>query len=770
MSNRFVRRCIAESLENRMLLSFGDLDSRFSGDGVVTLNFQGGFDNAHGVAVQGDGKVIVVGDASVIINGAQKTAMAAVRYNADGTLDDGGANDSTPGDHFGTGGKFTYFTGLASFATAIAIQRDGKIVIAGTEDTGGEINQQAWLIVRLNADGSFDKTFNGTGKSGLQFSIYNTPLTAIALQSDGKIVAVGSFSATESPSNSDWLVGRFNTDGTLDTDFDGGTVTTDFGGNDQATGVAIDNIGNIVVGGSGTANASRTPCVARYQPDGSLDPNFGTNGTSFDTFSSQTAINNLIIKPDGTIVFGATQTSLGGTLSFDHDGTSNGGGFSGGITSNAIALMPNGEYVSGGENIGFDTPVNRFEMFTQNSGSNHGFFPVAHSVGTAITVAPDGSIFEAGYADPNSGERDFVLAKFIGIDPKSWGAVSGNVFRDLDNDHVQDSNEKGMGNVAVYADFNNDGLLDARGEMRPPDPSVLTDSHGNFSLKNLSPGTYVIREVVPAGYTQTLPTNISYSVTVAGAKTVKGANFSNGPIVAPSIQTAVNGSVFHDWNSNGVRDISKPTEPDLTGIGVFIDSNKNGVYDKHETLVRTDAGGNFVFNFTRGGSLRIAVAPPTGFTNSTTAFYDVTVPANQQVTKRFGLTLLDTNDTIAESTPIAMGKAVSGTISSPLDVNMYRFTVTAGQTISFDEDAAKGSSLEAYLRLFDSKGHQLAANDNAAAKGESVSLDSALKFKFTTAGTYYIAVSDHLNIAYSANSGAGDVGTGTKGKYALTLS
>src|SRR5450432_596076 len=240
MSMRYRRGCVAESLENRVLMAVGNLDSTFSSDGIVTLNFEGGFDNAHGVAVQADGKVIVVGDASVTINGAQKTAMAAVRYNADGTLDDGGANDSTPGDHFGTGGKFTYFTGLASFATAVAIQKDGKIIIAGTDNTGGALNQQAWLIVRLNADGTFDKTFNGNGKSGLAFGISNTPLTAIALQSDGKIVAVGS-------ADGDFLVGRFNTDGTLDNDFDGGTVTTDFAGTDAATGVAIDNIGNIVV-------------------------------------------------------------------------------------------------------------------------------------------------------------------------------------------------------------------------------------------------------------------------------------------------------------------------------------------------------------------------------------------------------------------------------------------------------------------------------------------------------------------------------------------
>jgi uncharacterized delta-60 repeat protein len=763
-SRRRSSRNVVESLESRTLLAVNDLDTGFSGNGWVTTNFSGGYDNVRALAVQKDGKVIMVGEAGSL-------GFAAVRFNADGSLDDGSQNDSTPGDHFGTGGKFTFVppNSTNAGANAVAIQRDGKIVIAGSAFAG---SQQYWELLRLNADGSFDKTFgfDHNGQSGLELSIYNTPLTGMVLQSDGKIVVCGS-------ANSDFLVGRFTTTGDLDNSFDGGTVLLDFGGTDSAAGVAIDYLGRILVGGGVGGNGIKQDVgVARFLTDGSLDTSFGVNGKGVYKQGSEvsnTEVTGIVVEDDGRIKLSGAYyqagTWLGTLFDFSADGIGTGSSSIGTTKLNGVALMANGDFATTGTYLGTNQASSTFMTLISPADKRTVSLGATASSGIAVAAAPDGGVFAAGYAD-FSGHRDFALAKFVGVDPSTWGAISGNVYRDTDGDHVQDSNEKGMGNVRVYVDVNNDGKWSPI--FGDPEPNVYTDSSGNFTIKNIKPGKYVVREVVPAGTTQTNPSSVFYSVAVAGGKTTKGLVFSNEPKAAATTQTAINGSVFNDWNSNAKRDISKPTEPDLANIVVFIDSNKNGKLDSKETQTKTDAGGNYTLNLPRGGTYRVAVAIPSSWINTTPAFYDVKVTTHAQATERFGLTFKDDNDTIAEvktAAAIAPGKSVSGSLASDVDVNLYRIVIGASETISFDLDAASGSSIDSYLRLFDAKGNQLAFNDNAAAPGEGAGIDSYLKYHFSKTGTYYLAVSDHLNTGYSATSGTQDIGGGTKGKYSLTI-
>src|SRR5205085_1564119 len=148
--------------------------------------------------------------------------------------------------------------------------------------------------------------------------------------------------------------------------------------------------------------------------------------------------------------------------------------------------------------------------------------------------------------------------------------------------------------------------------------------------------------------------------------------------------------------------ISKPTEPDMPGSVVFIDSNKNGKLDAKEINAKADAGGNYTLNLARGGTYRVAVVMTKGWINTTPAFYDVNVTTHAQATERFGLSFADANDTIDEvqtAAPIALGKTISSALGSAVDVNLYRIVVGAKQTVSFDVDAATGSSLDSYLRL-----------------------------------------------------------------------
>lgn len=110
---------------------------------------------------------------------------------------------------------------------------------------------------------------------------------------------------------------------------------------------------------------------------------------------------------------------------------------------------------------------------------------------------------------------------------------------------------------------------------------------------------------------------------------------------------------------------------------------------------------------------------------------------------------------------------MNGTISEPLDVDILRITVKAGDEMEFGEKAASGSSLSALLRLFDSRGRQLAANSKAAAN--SLGLNSAIVYTFRTAGTYYLGVSSSTNSLYSAITGIGDLGGGSTGRYVLEI-
>jgi pimeloyl-ACP methyl ester carboxylesterase len=113
--------------------------------------------------------------------------------------------------------------------------------------------------------------------------------------------------------------------------------------------------------------------------------------------------------------------------------------------------------------------------------------------------------------------------------------------------------------------------------------------------------------------------------------------------------------------------------------------------------------------------------------------------------------------------------SASGTLSSGTDVNLFSFTVQSGQRVAFDVDVPTGATLNSYLRVFDSAGHELAANDNGAAPNESSSSESYVQFTFPTGGTYYVGVSGSGNAAYNAVSGSGDAAgaVGANGAYTL---
>jgi uncharacterized delta-60 repeat protein len=260
----------------------GTLDSAFGVGGLVTTDF-GGSEQANGVALQPDGKIIVVG----LLLGR----IGVVRYNSDGSL------DST----FGTGGK-VMTDASPSFDGAFDVALSGtKIVVGG--GTGAYPGDSDFQLVRYNTDGSLDASFDGDGIATTNFGGSET-IFGIAVTADGKITAAG---ATKGASAGDFAVARYNSDGSLDSTFGGGgTVTTDFSADSEDTGngVVVQPDGKIIVAGTAASGFAATAfAVVRYTATGNLDTTFGSGGKATAVFGNP--VNNafdIVAQPDGKVV------------------------------------------------------------------------------------------------------------------------------------------------------------------------------------------------------------------------------------------------------------------------------------------------------------------------------------------------------------------------------------------------------------------------------------------------------------------------------------
>ncbi|WP_327593013.1 calcium-binding protein [Streptomyces chartreusis] len=383
----------------------GDLDATFGTGGRVTVTAPS-YSEGEDVAVQPDGKIVSVGwlqdpeylDAEFVLT----------RHNADGSVD-----TSFGG---GDGEVVTDFENGNDVAQRVAIQPDGKIVVAGRhQETDDEFAGCCWFTVaRYNADGSVDTSFGGgdgwvsPGLAGgaeeavgvavqpdgrivagayaggwfavLRYLSDGTPdstfgggdgltMTAFSdtggggasaqdmiLQPNGKIVMAGS----AGESFFDFAVARYNPDGSPDTTFSGdGKVTTDLGGYNWGETVAVQSTGRIIVGGQ---SADRFALV-RYNVDGSRDTAFGTGGVATTDFGGTAGVNDLVVQPDDRIV-AAGSGSPGDFLlaRFNADGTLDTGfgtggrattDFGAGDRANALALQTDGKAIAfGGDSNG----------------------------------------------------------------------------------------------------------------------------------------------------------------------------------------------------------------------------------------------------------------------------------------------------------------------------------------------------------------------------------------------------------------------------------
>jgi uncharacterized delta-60 repeat protein len=201
---------------------------------------------------------------------------------------------------FGTGGKVTtFFGGDGDQGYSIVVQRDGKLVVAGTTTNLDDTTD--FGLARYNSNGTLDGTFGTGGKVKTTFADFDGA-RALALQSDGKIVVTGYTLVNFLPN---FALARYNSNGTLDATFgSGGKVITGFGGPAQVFGVAIQSDGKIVATGFAHVNADFDFALARYNTNGTLDTTFGTGGKKATAFGvpSIAQANALSIQSDGKIV------------------------------------------------------------------------------------------------------------------------------------------------------------------------------------------------------------------------------------------------------------------------------------------------------------------------------------------------------------------------------------------------------------------------------------------------------------------------------------
>ena len=296
------------------LLPDGSLDQTFGTKGLVTIPFTSGGsafadDVAYDVAIQPDGKIVLAGSA--------RFDFAAARLNADGSLDTSFAGKGQTTIVFGPGGFD------ADEARAMAIQPDGKIVLAGFSDTNEF--QHDFALVRLNANGTPDSTFGGKGRASIGFDLGGSnedKAFGVALQSGGQIVVVGSAQVSFGGfgSNvSDMAIARFNPDGTPDQSFGTGGVQTvgfDLGGSfaDEARDVLVQPDDKIVIAGSAErlfgSSTGGSFVVMRMNSDGTFDTDFGTGGKtvvsvgtgSFFFGIALPGANAVTLQADGNIV------------------------------------------------------------------------------------------------------------------------------------------------------------------------------------------------------------------------------------------------------------------------------------------------------------------------------------------------------------------------------------------------------------------------------------------------------------------------------------
>jgi uncharacterized delta-60 repeat protein len=458
-----------EELERRDLLSPGDLDTTFNGTGIVDFSF-GFTDHLRASVIQTDGKIIAAGDSDF---GSNHANLALARFNSDGSLDttfgsqgrvttevsslgsgiralalDGMGNavaagiyqapggvshivlarykpDGTLDTTFGSGGIVTSVIGYTDGADAMVIQGDGKIVVGGSSQTAFE-GTQFFTVIRYNADGSLDHNFGASGIEETNLGNADPQVHGLAIQGDGKIVAVGQTSS--SGGNFHFAVVRYNSNGGLDSTFNGNGEVLDnypgLRGGENFRAVDLQPDGKIVAaGGVLDTNSLVDVAVARYNTDGSDDTTFNAIGkASFNLNSTNDAANAVTLEADGKIIVAGSYGVPGGshflTARINSNGTLDSGFGSNGIVTTDVG--PGGGGNDEGDSVNLQTDGKIVVAGTADSGASDSNFGVVRYLGDTAALlaggvpiqASEGALFSGQVATFTDGDPNALISSF----------------------------------------------------------------------------------------------------------------------------------------------------------------------------------------------------------------------------------------------------------------------------------------------------------------------------------------------------------------------
>ena len=524
------------------------------------------------------GKLVVIG----IIG------FAVARYNANGTLD-----NTFDGDGLAT-------VPLPSFtrANAVAIQTDGKIIVAGE-------SARDFALVRFNTNGSLDTTFDGDGIAILVLADSQS-ISDIAIQPDGKIIAGGTAGADPNPI--DFMVARFTANGSIDTTFDtDGIFTTSFDTSDFLTSVAIQTDGKIVAGGYSTpANFSTFDfSLIRLNANGSLDTSFDTDGKLTTSIRQYDFLNTVLLQPDGKIVATGDIQNIGsnkdvavvrynpnGSLdtSFDVDGiaTTDDGAFD---ETTAAALQPDGKIIVSERRDSNTSALIRFNSNGSLDTSFHGDgifkFPASNYTNTfprAVAIQPDGKIIISGQQGP-----DIFLSRLLGDPQKSF--TNQNAI--IPPDRTANANPPGVPtNYPSTADIN--GATGTITKVRVILTNVNHTFPGDFDVLLVGPNgqrtilmsdtgggnpgitgrTYIFDQSAAANFpTTTAPSGIYKPFNGDGPANIEPGAIDVFPAPGPGSNNygAANLDVFNGTNPNGIWKLYVVDDEagDVGGISTF---------------------------------------------------------------------------------------------------------------------------------------------------------------------------------------------------------
>lgn len=409
----------------------GTLDNTFSGDGKEKTIVSNNIEFVSDVAIQSDGKIIVLGYSN--------SQFVLVRYNSNGALD----------NTFGTAGiVLTQVSTSSEQANTMKIQSDGKIVAGGYGIFNGNSD---FALVRYNTNGTLDNTFGTAGIVNTAIGNAGESINAIMIQPDGKILATGVMANTGS--NACFALVRYNSNGTLDASFGtAGTATVSpTKSTNIANSISLQTDGKIVVGGSSMNTSSFDFSVARFNANGTLDNTFGTNGTIVHSIGVADGINALAIQSSGKIV-AAGSAMISNNRNFTLARYTAAGVLDNTFGVNGVVTTSLGPSMAGISDAALQVDGKLVGVGTINNGVNSIDFTVVRYNMECTGPAAAGAI--AGSTTVCPGSRTYSVAPVTGATSYSWSLPVGWIGSSTSNSITANAVTSGTLKVAAVNSCN----------------------------------------------------------------------------------------------------------------------------------------------------------------------------------------------------------------------------------------------------------------------------------------------------------------------------